>query len=280
MSVEVQLETDEIHRLRACVNDLISVLALPAIWSGGDPRKIGATLLDFLTCMLRPDFVYLQLRNSLDSGSPIEMLRGTQGKVMLPPEQVGRALTPWLAAEPHPCPFLSPNPIREGTLSIASRRLGLFDDFGVIVVGSVRTDFPSLTDKLLIDVAANQAVIGLQDAQRLMEQRRHAEELGRCVEERTSQLAGVNEELAKALEEIKRFQDKLRLVIDTIPAMVWSAMPDGSIDFVNQRWLDYFGRPSEKTLGHAWIDAIHPEDRANTIEKWRAVFASGEPWRI
>ena len=78
----------------------------------------------------------------------------------------------------------------------------------------------------------------------------------------------------------RKFQDQLRLVINTIPAMVWSALPDGSVDFVNQRWLEYFGRPLEKILGHAWTDAIYPQDRAETLKKWNAAFASGEPVRF
>jgi PAS domain S-box-containing protein len=87
-------------------------------------------------------------------------------------------------------------------------------------------------------------------------------------------------DLEKALEEIKRFQDQLRLVINTVPAMVWSALPDGSIDFANQRWLEYFGYPFEKIRGSAWTDAIHPEDRTNTIATWHADLARTEPFEF
>jgi PAS domain S-box-containing protein len=103
--------------------------------------------------------------------------------------------------------------------------------------------------------------------------RRLNQELEQRVEERTR-------ELASALEEIKKFQHQLRLVIDTIPAMVWSALPDGSIDFVNQRWLDYFGYPFDKIRGYAWTDKVHPEDRAKTINGWHEAFASGEPFEF
>ena len=99
------------------------------------------------------------------------------------------------------------------------------------------------------------------------------EELEHRVIERTTQLADANEELEK-------LRDQLRLVINTIPAMVWSALPDGSIDFVNQRWLNYFGLPFEKIRGHAWTNAIHPETRASTVKKWHAALAKGEPFEF
>jgi PAS domain-containing protein len=47
------------------------------------------------------------------------------------------------------------------------------------------------------------------------------------------------EELQRAFDEIKRSEDRLRLVIDTIPTLVWRAGPEGTPDFLNQRALDY-----------------------------------------
>src|SRR6266478_6990008 len=48
---------------------------------------------------------------------------------------------------------------------------------------------------------------------------------------------------------LQQSEDRLRLAVDTIPAHVWSARPDGSIDFINQRLLDFFGRSMEDMLG-------------------------------
>jgi hypothetical protein len=60
--VEIESRNDEIRRLKACINDLVSVLALPAIWSGhAEPSHIGNTLLDVLLGLLRLDFAYLRL---------------------------------------------------------------------------------------------------------------------------------------------------------------------------------------------------------------------------
>ncbi|HEY1471378.1 MAG TPA: PAS domain S-box protein [Candidatus Acidoferrum sp.] len=179
---------DEIRGLRACINDLVSVLALPAIWSGHEPSQIGRTLLDALVSMLRLDFAYLRLIDSI-GGAPIEMAQVAQRQNLnARPEEIGRLLNPCLTGQPPTSSFLIPNPVGEGKVSIAQRCLGLQDEMGVLVAGSTRADFPTETERLLLDVAANQAVIGLQEARRLNEQRRVAQELDRRVAERTREL--------------------------------------------------------------------------------------------
>ncbi len=72
----------------------------------------------------------------------------------------------------------------------------------------------------------------------------------------------------------------IRLVVDTIPSLAWSAGPDGSADFFNQRWLDYTGLSAEQAAGSGWAVAIHPDDLNDLIEYWRRVVASGQPGEI
>lgn len=66
----------------------------------------------------------------------------------------------------------------------------------------------------------------------------------------------------------------LQLVIDTIPAMAWSATAEGGLDFVNQRWLEYSGLSREEALQKS-DDVIHPEDRHGVTQAWTAAMASG-----
>jgi PAS domain S-box-containing protein len=56
---------------------------------------------------------------------------------------------------------------------------------------------------------------------------------------------------------------EIRLVADTIPALVWSALPDGAVEYFNQRWLTYTGLTLEQARGWGFIDAYHPEDRTS-----------------
>ena len=108
--------------------------------------------------------------------------------------------------------------------------------------------------------------------------------LERRVAVRTLQLEAVNESLRKEIgerqraeEDVRRSEDRLRLVIDTLPAIVSSKLPDGSADFLNQRFREFTGLSVEEGLGWGWMrNAFHPEDRAE--EEWRAAFAAGEPF--
>jgi chromate resistance exported protein len=82
----------EVRRLQACINDLISVLALPPSWSGGDELHIVSTLLDGLVGMLHLDFTYARLASPMD-GSPTEIVRSRHpGRRPVPPPEVGEAL--------------------------------------------------------------------------------------------------------------------------------------------------------------------------------------------
>src|SRR5260370_35266085 len=79
--VEIESRTDEIRRLKACINDLVSVLTLPAIWSGrGEPSHIGSTLLAPLPGLLRLAFAYLRLGDSFTAGPPTEIPQVVKGR--------------------------------------------------------------------------------------------------------------------------------------------------------------------------------------------------------
>jgi PAS domain S-box-containing protein len=83
------------------------------------------------------------------------------------------------------------------------------------------------------------------------------------------------EELQKAFDEIKKSQDHLQLVIDTIPTLVWRAAPDGVPDFLNRQALDYTGlAPGAIELD--WRPAFHPDDKKAVFLKWAAIRESGK----
>jgi PAS domain S-box-containing protein len=76
---------------------------------------------------------------------------------------------------------------------------------------------------------------------------------------------------------LQRSEDRLRLVIDTIPAHVWSALPDGSVDFINRRWQESTGLPVEAGLGWDWSAIVHPEDLSRFVAAWETALAAGAP---
>src|SRR5271156_4929157 len=94
----------EIKHLQRCINDLVSVLALPAMWTGGEPSEIGHTLLDALLGMLQLDLVYVRLRETRGQ-APIEMVRFAPSQnQMVQAHEVGEAFNHWFGADPQEWP--------------------------------------------------------------------------------------------------------------------------------------------------------------------------------
>jgi len=67
-----------------------------------------------------------------------------------------------------------------------------------------------------------------------------------------------------------------RAILDALPAIAWCKLPDGSNEFVNQRWQDYTGIPEDEARGLGWQAAVHPDDLPKLTEKWAEIVASGK----
>src|SRR6266481_6015032 len=94
---------------------------------------------------------------------------------------------------------------------------------------------------------------------------------------------GVNLEIddAKRAEDaVRKSEKELRDVIDTIPAIVWSTLPDGSNTYVNKRFVEYSGSSAEQMAGSGWQALIHPDDLERHAGKWMEAVATGKPHEI
>jgi PAS domain S-box-containing protein len=69
-------------------------------------------------------------------------------------------------------------------------------------------------------------------------------------------------------------------LFDALPALVWTAFPDGRADLVSRRWCEYTGLSADEALGEGWQAAVHPEDRGRLVESWRAATQSGQPGEL
>src|SRR5579862_945584 len=67
-----------------------------------------------------------------------------------------------------------------------------------------------------------------------------------------------------------------QLLVDSIPALIHTARPDGYLDYFNKPWLEYLGVTLDKVTGWNWTAYIHPEDVDGIVDKWRGCLASGE----
>jgi signal transduction histidine kinase len=199
---------DEIKRLQRCINDLVSVVALPAIWSPSDRPQIVSTLLKSLLGMLDLDLAYVRLKGG-ECEPTSEALVTAPDWAQLPLRQINEMLERWPARERQS--LLSFRRSLGGReVRIVVMRLGLEEEIGLLVAGSQRPEFPEQTEKLLLNVAANQAYVALQEARLLTEQKHLTNELDRRVTERTTELAHANEELRKQISERLQAEEQLR----------------------------------------------------------------------
>src|SRR5277367_3305307 len=253
----------EVKRLQRCMNDLVGVLALPAVWSGSEPSRILETLLDALMEILDLDFLYG--RGQLDSEeAPIDALRIAQfSGTSYRREEIRQALDHWFGEDPQQWSERVLAHLGAQEVSVFPIRMGIEGELGLIVAGSRRVGFPERTESLVLHVAANQAAIGLQQALRLNEQKRVASELDRRVAEGTRELAETNRELQLQVG-----------LLQHLPVAAWTLKPDGTPDFVNQVWLEHTGQTLDFIRSHpeAWMNAVHPEDRETASRSlWQGV---------
>ena len=80
--------------------------------------------------------------------------------------------------------------------------------------------------------------------------------------------------MASSRQEFDAFD--IQMLVDSIPALIHTAKPDGGLDYFNKRWLEYLGVPLDAVTGWQWTNFIHPDDVEGIVAKWRASLASGE----
>lgn len=280
MAVEPEGSAEEIiRRLRRCVSDLVSILALPAVWTGGGPSHVVGNLLDALVSMLNLDIIYARF------GGPdlqhTEMIRiGRSLEPLTSAEEISERLRVWLADDSRKLSSIVRKFIGGQDIGLVSMQLGLHGEMGLLVAGSGRPDFPGQTETLVLNVAANQAAIGLHEA-------RIVSELDQRVAYGTLELSSANEQLHEArsaletaFNEIKRSEAKLRQVIDAIPTMAWCNLPDGPNEFLNRSWHEYTGLSPEQSHGWGWQAAFHSEDLPALLKRWGEMLATEEPGEI
>ncbi|HEX6573740.1 MAG TPA: PAS domain-containing protein [Gemmatimonadaceae bacterium] len=87
-------------------------------------------------------------------------------------------------------------------------------------------------------------------------------------------------DLEKANEELREAEARYRFLSDTIPVQVWTATPDGALDYVSQRTAKFFRRSQEEIVGSGWLDVVHPDDQESTIAAWNRSLATGDEYEV
>ncbi len=83
---------------------------------------------------------------------------------------------------------------------------------------------------------------------------------------------------------VERSEQELRLLTEAIPQQIWSATPDGFLDYCNQPLLEYLGRDIRVIRGSCFTECAHSDDRERTTTLWKQALAAGTPfsveWRV
>jgi PAS domain S-box-containing protein len=87
-------------------------------------------------------------------------------------------------------------------------------------------------------------------------------------------------EQREAEEALAASERRYRFVTEALPQIVWTADPDGELDYLNERFTDVTGLPSEAGLGDVWAAVMHPEDLPRITNAWTRSVATGEPYRV
>jgi PAS domain S-box-containing protein len=98
--------------------------------------------------------------------------------------------------------------------------------------------------------------------------------------QKTVELRRQGEQLrAQELAALEReSEERYRFLGNSIPQQVWTALPDGNLDYVNERVLEFFGRTFAEMIGSGWSDVVHPEDLPACLVSWSEALESGDPY--
>src|SRR6266478_2055022 len=265
-------QSAEILRLRATVRDLLALSIIPETWVGREPSAIATDLIDLLVESLQLDFVFVRLCDTKGC-QVVEVTRGNSWKTfqewlqqhLTVFGQISRTeiVTNVGGVEKSCCGVVIP--------------IGVNSERGLIAAACDRSDFPDQIDQQLLSVAANNAATAFQNA-RLINELRTAQKALRDQEQDLRKAHdGLEIKVAERTSELRRSERELRDVIDTIPALVWSALPDGSNTYVNKRFVEYTGSSAEQTAGSGWQALIHPDDLERHAGRWIEAVATGKP---
>jgi PAS domain S-box-containing protein len=135
---------------------------------------------------------------------------------------------------------------------------------------------PLPIDYTSIPIKESRAIAGVVVTFRdISDQQRAAEQALRLKGERDARA-----EAEQAREALHDSEERYRFLAEAIPVMIWTALPDGQLDYITERVATYFGLPAERILAEGWRDVVHPDDIGDVGASWQHSLATGEPYKV
>src|ERR1051325_7985213 len=156
----------DINEANRCIRELIALSLLPSIWSGGQEEQIRENLADALQSSLRAEIVLVRGRNTdgqLQADRTIRLKRFNQQEALL--KNLEGAIENALLGQVEDSSEICVDGIK---VRLAVMTLGVTAEFGLLAIGSTRQNFPTPTERILLDVAVNQAIIAFRSARQLL----------------------------------------------------------------------------------------------------------------
>ena len=233
--------------MRRCLRDLVALSMLSAVWSRSEPGRIAQDLGDVVCRSVGATFVYVSLRHTLGVAPvavvrmPSESASDRHAAVMQVVEKVLALSTPGTTVQ-------IGNPLGAGDVYLALTPIGLGGECGVLVTASPRNDFPRLTERLLLDVTANQAAVVIQHA--------------------------------RSNETLRSSEMHFRTMADNAPALLWTTDAAGTCTYLSKQWYQFTGQTPQRDGPIAMLDGVHADDVAPATAAFRDANASQQPFTV
>ncbi|MCU1263017.1 MAG: Formate hydrogenlyase transcriptional activator [Bryobacterales bacterium] len=234
--------------LRRCLRDLVALTSLPLVWKDKTPREIADDLAAVLESTLCPEIVLVRITGPF-AEEPLDAARAARRYQKIDAREISEHVAPFLELESEGSAIAVPNPIGPGELQIALSPLGALNEYGVVLVGgSGAHGFPTTTDRLLMNVASNQAAALLENVALRMRER-----------------------------ELQAKAESQRLLLETVlkqlPCGVIIANPSsGDILLTNSQAMELFKQPAGQTGGRTLLDFLDmgygADGRPNEPKQW------------
>ena len=218
--------------LRRCLRDLIAFTSLPLVWKDKTPPEIADDLAAVLQSTLGSEFVLVRITGPF-AEEPIDAARAGRRYPEIDARELSERVAPFLELEREGPAIAVPNPIGPGELQIILSPVGFLNEYGVVLVGGSRAHgFPTTTDRLLMNVASNQAAALLENVALRMRER----------------------ELQAKAESQQRL---LETVLKQLPCGVIIANPSsGDVLLTNSQAMKVFKQPTSQTGSRTVLDFL------------------------